>query len=359
MKPRRTWHGVILPVALILATASAVAFAANLKPDESAHSNPGVIQVQFGPAISLMTPADESWLGLVVKDTDEALAKELKLPQVTGAIVVSVFPGSPAAKAGFQKNDVIMEFDGQRVRSAAQLQRLVKETPADRTVKVEISRAGKLQTLAAKIQNRGPNALLEKPAQPEGPWVWQWPFYEPSTPPNEQPFPETPRVNPLPPNIPKFYLGPLPNPKSEPLGPQEPFTEPGPQGKNRPFGNQQPAQENTLGISGQDLTPQLARYFGVKESRGVLVTEVKKGSPAIAAGLKAGDVIVRVGSQEVSSMAELKWLLQSQPNVRRRVPLGVVRNHAERQMSVLINPERPVPDRHGFKPLPIMSMRTK
>lgn len=361
MKPGKIWHGASLLVALSLATASAAMSAANPKPDQQRHSNSGIIQAQPGPAVSLMTPADESWLGLVVKDTDEASAKELKLPHITGAIVVSVFPGSPAAKAGFQKNDVIMEFDGQHVRSAAQLQRLVKETPVDRTVKVEIDRAGKLQTLEAKIQNRGPNALLEKPANP-GYEIWIGPeLVEPQTPEPEPfifPGPGA-KIVPLPPVIPKFYLGPLPNLKPQPLYPQEPFTEPGPQGKNRPFGNQQPAQENALGISGQDLTPQLARFFGVKEGKGVLVTEVKKGSPASAAGLKAGDVIVRVGSQQIGSMAELQWMLQTQPDIRRRVPLVVVRNHEERQMSVLLSPEQPMPDQREFKPLPIMSMRTK
>ena len=387
MKSGRTWHAATLLVALSLATASAAAFAANLKPDQPAQSNPVIIQGQVGPAISLITPADESWLGLVVKDTDEAMAKELKLPQVTGAIVVSVFPESPAAKACFQKNDVIMEFDGQRVRSAAQLQRLVKETPTGRTIKVEISRAGKLQALEAKIQNRGPNALLEKPGNPQhrvflwpgykiplrpeqpkpGPeWkelplppgnpnfkAWKGPEFAEPQEPEQAPLPEAPRVNPVPPNVPKFYLGPLPNPQY----PQGPFTEPGPQGKNRPFGNQQPAQENALGISGQDLTPQLARFFGVKEGRGVLVTEVKQGSPASAAGLKAGDVIVRVGSQEISSMAELEWELQARANGREKITLGIVRNREERQMSVLLAPDRPDPYHFGVEPLPIMSMR--
>lgn len=105
------------------------------------------------------------------------------------------------------------------------------------------------------------------------------------------------------------------------------------------------------------MTPQLARFFGVKEGRGVLVTEVKKGRPASAAGLKAGDVIVRVGSQQVASMEQLRQALRMQANNQHRVTLGIVRNHQEHQMTVLLNPERPTPNQHSVRPLPIMSMR--
>jgi membrane-associated protease RseP (regulator of RpoE activity) len=399
MRPKSIWYGASLFVALSLVTVSAAMSAANLKPNQPEHSNPGITQGPLGPVIYLDNPGHGTWLGLTVRDTNEATAKELKLPQVTGAIVVSVVPGSPAAKAGFQPNDVIMQFDGQRVRSVAQLHRLIEETPANRTVKVEISRQGKLKTLEAKIENRGPSALLEKPANPEyriwigpayklppeqqpgpslqpGPgWkalplppgnpkfkAWRGPeFVEPQEP-QPEPFLEpVPRgkVIPLPPVMPKFYLGPLPNLKPQPLYPQEPFTEPGPQGKNRPFGRQQPARINALGISGQDLTPQLARIFEVKEGQGVLVTQVEKGGPASAAGLKAGDVIVRVGSQQVGTMAELQRVLQTRANGQHKITLGVIRNHAERQSSVLLNPKLPMSNPHGMWALPIMSMRNK
>jgi len=397
MRPTRSWHRASLLIALSLAMASAAMSATNLKPDQPEQSNPVIIQGPLGPVIYLDDPGQGTWLGLTLRDTNEAEANRLKLPQAAGPIVVSVVPGSPAAKAGFRKNDIILRFDGQRVQSTDQLHRLVKETPAGRTVKVEIMREGKLKTLKAKIEDRGPNALLEKPADP-GYRIWIGPAYklppqqqppptlkpgpewkavplppgnpkykawigpefsEPQTQPQEpfiEPVPRS-KIIPLPPVVPKFYLGPLPNLKPQPLYPQEPFTEPGPHGKNKPFRNQPPARENALGISGQNLTPQLARYFGVKEGRGVLVTEVKKGSPASAAGLKAGDVIVGVGSQEVGSMAELWWTLRMQANNQHRVTLRIVRNHEEHQLSVLLNPGRPTPNQNGVRPLPIMSMR--
>ncbi|HET9177597.1 MAG TPA: PDZ domain-containing protein [Terriglobia bacterium] len=349
MTKNRIWPWAGFLIALSVLTACVAAYAASGKSDEPSQS-----------IHSLLNPGHESWLGLVVTDTNEATAKELKLPHITGAIVISVIAGSPAEKAGFQKNDVIMEFDGQRVRSAAQLQRLIEETPPDRTVSVQISRQGKLQTLEVKIGARGPSALLETPEIPEFK-TWIGPeLQEPQTPePFVEPVPKG-KIIPVPPVIPKFhfYLGPLPNHNPQPPSEVEPFIEPGPQGEmpspSKPFSNPFPAPENSLGISGDDLTPQLARFFGVKQGKGVLVSRVDPSSPASAAGLKAGDVIVRVGSQQIGSMAELEWALQSQANQQHKVTLAIVRDHHEHEMSILLAPRN-----NGIRPEPIMARRVQ
>jgi serine protease Do len=61
-----------------------------------------------------------------------------------------------------------------------------------------------------------------------------------------------------------------------------------------------------LGIVIQDLTDQLAGSFGVKEGGGVLVAEVMKGSPADAAGLKAGDIVVELGGSPIKEVPDLQ-----------------------------------------------------
>jgi serine protease Do len=61
-----------------------------------------------------------------------------------------------------------------------------------------------------------------------------------------------------------------------------------------------------LGIVIQDLTDQLAGSFGVKEGGGVLVAEVMKGSPADAAGLKAGDIVVELGGSAIKEVPDLQ-----------------------------------------------------
>jgi len=68
------------------------------------------------------------------------------------------------------------------------------------------------------------------------------------------------------------------------------------------------------------LNPALAEYFQVEE--GLLVTEVAEGTPAAEAGLRAGDVIVRVGGDAVSTLEDLRWALAS---YERPVEITVVR----------------------------------
>ena len=80
--------------------------------------------------IQAATLDGNAWLGVQLKDVTAEKARELKLPGEYGALVAGVDEDSAAAKAGLQKGDVIVEFAGERVRSAAQLRRLIRETPA-------------------------------------------------------------------------------------------------------------------------------------------------------------------------------------------------------------------------------------
>ncbi len=61
---------------------------------------------------------------------------------------------------------------------------------------------------------------------------------------------------------------------------------------------------DNLGMQTQDITPELAQSFDLKDSDGVLVSSVTEGEPASQAGLKQGDVIVEVNRQPVHDVAE-------------------------------------------------------
>lgn len=217
----------------------------------------------------------DGWLGVALSDVSAEKARELKLPGEFGALVTEVEPDSPAAKAGLAKNDVILEFAGERVRSVAQLDRLVRETPAGRTVTLQVNRDGQARTLSAKLEGRGGSFRM-------------------------------PRVE-----IPRIRMPDH----------QEFFFQTG---------------GATLGITGDDLTRQLADYFGVKQGKGVLVREVLAGSSAEKAGLKAGDVIVRVDGHEVGSVSELRRALPQNPEGERKVELTVVRDRREQALSVQV-----------------------
>ena len=80
-----------------------------------------------------------------------------------------------------------------------------------------------------------------------------------------------------------------------------------------------------LGITLQDLTPELARAFGLKRKEGAVISQVLPGSPADRAGLKSGDVVVSVDDRPVSSSADLHNLIGLN-RAGLKVKIGIIRN---------------------------------
>src|SRR5437870_5349855 len=91
------------------------------------------------------------YLGLNLQTLTPALTQTLKLPDRKGALVSEVTPGSPAAKAGLQRGDVIVTFDGKQVESAHDLATLVAATPVGKNVSVMILRDGNKQTVPLTV----------------------------------------------------------------------------------------------------------------------------------------------------------------------------------------------------------------
>ncbi len=97
-----------------------------------------------------------------------------------------------------------------------------------------------------------------------------------------------------------------------------------------------------LGVVIQDLTPELSASFGVKEDTGVLVADVMKDSPAEAAGLKPGDVVVDFAGSAIKDVPDLqKRVAGVEPG--RPTPLVVMRDHKSVTLSVKIG-EQPSDD---------------
>jgi serine protease Do len=97
------------------------------------------------------------WLGVAPQDVTADIAEQLGLQGTRGAIVVAIVPNSPAAAAGLEQGDVIMSWDGEPVRDAADLTLRVAGTPIDKKVDVEIVRDGKPVTLKVKVGARPTN----------------------------------------------------------------------------------------------------------------------------------------------------------------------------------------------------------
>jgi serine protease Do len=237
-----------------------------------------------------------AWLGVTLSDITEEKAKELKLSGDYGVQVKEVVEDSPAAKAGLAKDDIIIEFAGEKVRSAMQLRRLVRETPPGRDVTIVVRRGAETKTLTAKLGEPKDRemGLFEAPVPP-GTFHVQIPH----------PMPEV--------HVPDFNF----------------------------VWMQRGAR---LGISADELTSQLAQYFGVKQGKGILVREVVVGSAAEKAGLKAGDVIVAVDGKEVATVRELRRALDGSADQKekRKLALTIVRDKHEQTVSVELDPAQRV-----------------
>ncbi len=91
------------------------------------------------------------WLGVVIQNLNEPLAKSFGLEKPEGALVTEVAEGSPAAKAGLKSGDVIVEYNGKPVRNVAELRTMVALTPPGTKVKMVIIRDGKRRELEVTI----------------------------------------------------------------------------------------------------------------------------------------------------------------------------------------------------------------
>lgn len=217
-----------------------------------------------------------AFLGVTLKEVTAGDVSTMKLPGEYGAIVAQVEPNSPAAKAGLKANDVILEFGGMRVWSAAQLGRLVRETPPGRKVTLRVSRAGEKLNVAASLAQRNELAMM-----------------------------------------PNFHT-------------RRAFVTP------RAFNFDFMFPRRRLGIEVETLTPQLAGYFHVMQGKGVLITEVEAATPAAKAGLKAGDCIVKAGSTEVNSVPGLMRALGRVKGSQ--VTLSIVRDGHEQTLTSGLEP---------------------
>lgn len=94
---------------------------------------------------------DLPWLGVSLTEADEALTAQLKLDPGVGLVVTYVAPDSPAAKAGLQKHDVLVEFQDQSLVVPAQLRKLVQARKEGDTVKLKYYRAGQPETVSATL----------------------------------------------------------------------------------------------------------------------------------------------------------------------------------------------------------------
>src|ERR1700723_1112638 len=252
------------------------------------------------PRVFTTTTEDGSgWLGVEIGEVTAEKARDLRLAEARGVEVIDVEPDSPAAKAGLKEHDVITKYDGQSVEGTVQFRRLVRETPAGRNISLGVSRNGAAQNITVELGDR--SALLEKKMKGKmrdlaGVYALSAPNFD-------------------------FRLD----------GPEI-------------FGVTD-GRTPQLGISAEDLSGQLGAYFGAPEGGGILVREVRAGTVADKAGLKAGDVIIKINSKPVSSLGDLRQQLRDKSD-EKSVSLGILRKGSEMSVSVAIEKPQPTESSH-------------
>ena len=140
--------GKAIGVALAVLVAAAVATSlADTGGGRRPGQGPAVMthSIQAAPMIAALGGGPR--LGVEIRDLSKEDVAKLKLPSQNGVAVDVVLKESAAEKAGVKAGDVVVQFDGENVRSAAQLTRLVRETVAGRTVKMGVVRDGKRMDL--------------------------------------------------------------------------------------------------------------------------------------------------------------------------------------------------------------------
>ena len=232
--------------------------------------------------------ASEGYLGILCGDVTSDRAAALKLKTATGAEVINVDRDAPAGKIGLRPHDVILQMNGQPVAGEEQLRRMLRETPAGRTVTLLISRDGQRQTLSVQLADR---AILEQDA-------WSQPMIIPA------------------PEDDDTYV--LEGPSGHSVG----------SGFFGVFALGSPS----VGVELDVLGSQLADYFGVKDGQGLLVKRVAENSPAARAGLLAGDVIIQANGQKMATLSE--WMKMIHANRGKQIPITLIRNRKQQTLTL-------------------------
>jgi membrane-associated protease RseP (regulator of RpoE activity) len=274
----------------------------------------------------------EGWLGVSLQELSSRLREAMDLDEdVEGALVARVVRGSPASKAGIREGDVIVEIDDKKIDSVDEAVDAVRSMDPGEKVLVVVDRRGKQRGLSVVLGTREEGTLAFVP-EPED------------------------RVDE---DVRDHYMDDRRKPRARaPSSDKGDWVE-APEGENRwedDEGNviilrkgdkdrvrkrihvaPRIAMQNCcggfLGVRTMSLGEQLAEYFGVSEDEGVLVTDVVENSPAEDAGLEAGDVILAVGDEDVSSPSDLRRAIRDH-EPEDEVAISVIRKGSRMTLNV-------------------------
>ncbi|NOY52303.1 MAG: DegQ family serine endoprotease [Deltaproteobacteria bacterium] len=109
------------------------------------------VAMKILPQLKEKGSVTRGWLGVMVQHITPDLAESMNLKNIDGALVANIVKGGPAEKAGLERGDVIIKFDGKKIGKMRDLPSLVASTPVGKKVEVVLLRKGKSKTLVVKI----------------------------------------------------------------------------------------------------------------------------------------------------------------------------------------------------------------
>jgi serine protease Do len=255
----------------------------------------------------------QGYLGIDMRDVSEDQLGVLKLKEARGAEITNLDHDGPACKAGMRMHDVILQMNGQMVETEEQLRRMLKDVSVGRSVSFVISREGQTQTMTMQTADR---KMVELQA-------WEQHYSVPA--PGSSGvvrgngFLDAKAANAMAaPKEHKDLLG------TETIVLSSSFT----------------------GAKLEVMGPQLAEFFGAMGGAGLLVRSVDGNSPADQAGMKAGDVVVKINSISVANGTD--WTKTVHDNKGKPVPVVVLRDKQERTLTLTPDGKKRSSLRMGF-----------
>lgn len=185
-----------------------------------------------------------AYLGVLIRPAEGTLAKVLNVHPGEGAIVDQVRPGSPAAKAGVQSQDVILDFNGQKVTGTKELQGIVERMDVGKTYHMTVLRDGKQMTIPVTVEAMPSDTATVAQDEED-------------------------------------------------------------KGSSKEKSRESVAVAD-LGIEVSALTPEVAKQLHMENVKGVALSSVKQGGLADEAGLREGMVIDRVDRHAVTTPDEFR-----------------------------------------------------
>ena len=200
------------------------------------------------------------YLGVYLQEITEDLKDAMNLSSLDGVLISEVAENTPASRAGIKAGDVILEFDGKKIKDLASFRIMVASTEVGKRVKTVIYRDGKEKELSVTIGEM-PQTVAEAPETPE-------PEYE-------------------------------------------------------------------LGLQVVSMDDARAQRLQLKATRGVVIIDIKSGTPADKAGFAVGDVIVGIGSKSISDMNDYRDAIKG---LKKDKPVIFHAQRGERKLYIAVTP---------------------